>query len=241
MVTFYNKTIIKTVFSGLLLACFSLPAAPSLRSFSYDAASVLPVYKDAQGQIWVLLAREAFGADKGTYDDFGGSRDANEAHPLVTATRELFEEINAETTLGMSLSQVRNYIDLPMGNTTNIIAYEKTFGRPTSMVTYITEFNPALIANVHRTFYRSVAQQTQFCYREKDKLAVIRLKDLARWIKSTPDVNNTKVLAHVHVKGGGVVQKPIHLRPIFVRKLQQFFRNDSYVPGKDPRIRFYKE
>jgi len=213
-----------------------------LKDFAYQAASVLPVYYNSSGELCVLLAREAVGNDAGTYDDFGGSRDTGENHPVITAAREFYEEINAQNTLGLSCQKAQHYIDLSNHNTKYVIVYNKTFGRTTIMVTHITEFSHADIEAVHKKFYSSAAQQKAFCMYEKDTLAAVKWADLKASIAATGNkVNAVMVKARVDKKGAQPVLQDIELRPIFVRKLQQFFKNAPYQQGDDARVQFYQQ
>ena len=55
-------------------------------------AGILPFARDAEGSLFVLLGREAFGADKGLWSGFAGRYDSPDESPLDVASREGFEE-----------------------------------------------------------------------------------------------------------------------------------------------------
>lgn len=56
-------------------------------------AGVLPYAYDREGRIHLLIAREAFGRDKGKWSSFAGGIDAKDrSMPIQTAAREAYEE-----------------------------------------------------------------------------------------------------------------------------------------------------
>lgn len=132
--------------------------ALKLADFKFGAASVLPFY--IKGQIkYVILSSEQKGDHKGMYDDFSGSRDAGENHPIITAAREFHEEAMLEEATGLTLEETINYIDIEQTNNTEyIIAYTTPTNK--GRVTYIVDFNDyaeALINNFYSALTKHIS------------------------------------------------------------------------------------
>lgn len=132
--------------------------ALKLTDFKFGAASVLPFYIKDQIK-YVILSSEQRGDHKGTYDDFSGSRDAGENHPIITAAREFHEEAMLEGTTGLTLEETINYIDIEQTNNTEyIIAYTTPTNK--GRVTYIVDFNDyaeALINNFYSALTKHIS------------------------------------------------------------------------------------
>lgn len=235
----------KTALSAIILLGLSVLALPGMQAphptlhqffTTAHGASVVPV-THRQGHMYVLLAREAAGNDKGTYDAFGGSKDPGETHPNDTASRELAEE--TVYLLGNE-QHLRNYIDIDNGHTKNIIAnYNKRF------VVYITEFHHDKLDKLIQEFHARRNSATSFKFKEKDKLAWIKYDDLKDTIANAPRDNTGRLItpimvkAYVHEKSGQVC-KTIPLRPVFASSLQRFFQGKPATDtGHNPKILFY--
>lgn len=217
---------------------FSLQAVPSLSRFNFIGASVIPyTHFGPKKKKHVILAREAEGRDKGTYDAFGGKKDRNEFHPVITASRELSEE--TVRLLGTP-TQLKRHLGVTVGNTLTIIAnIQKKF------VVYITCFNFNTLRSFTNRFYKARALASYPKFKEKDKLAWVKLKDLKKSIASAKHdqfgrILPVKVRAVVIDSPGKQHTERITLRPIFAKSLQSYFQNKSnFLVGKDKRIRFY--
>jgi len=213
-------------------------AAPRLTHFAFGSASVLPVIMH-NNEKCVILSREAFGGARGTYDDFGGSRDKGERHPVVTAAREFYEEAILQKTIGLNVQQVQNYIDISKTNNTKyIVGYSQ--GRVKN-VTYITHFDQ------HKTeffnnFYPARRRATDHHLREKDRIAIVKWQVLTKTFAKSRNTRNVKIEALVM---NPITQKwyksYVTLRAFFIKKLRPFFLDRPYEPGMDPKIRFYNE
>lgn len=210
---------------------------PSLSSFPFNGASVLPYTIDQSGTTQALLAREAGGGDEGTYDAFGGRKDPNETHPVETAAREYAEE-----TIGLvgSPGAIRRHIDVAGQDTLAIIAnYNKSF------VIYVTYFDLGTFKYLSRNFAGARTRATGK-YKEKDRLAWVEWNRLSDAISnaqrdSQDHLLPVRVKANVVNKNGiGYKEKFITLRPVFVSSMQSYFRNAAYVAGHNPKIRFYQ-
>jgi 8-oxo-dGTP pyrophosphatase MutT (NUDIX family) len=234
----------KVILSGLALCLgFSLyGVVPRLSNFNFAGASVLPYTrwkpKSQGGKAHFLLAREAHGADKGTYDAFGGRRDLNEGHPVQTASREFVEE-----TIGLihnNQHDALKYIDVDSGNTRHIVANEKK-----KAVHYITKFAPQSLERLVRGFYGALGAARNPAQREKDSLAWVTWENLKKAIADAPRdgagqlVLPVKVWANVINPNGTPYGVQINLRPFLVSSLQSFFRGAPYIPGHNPKIQFY--
>lgn len=217
-----------------------------LSKFNFNAASVLPIGKTASGNVVVVLGREAFGPDKGTWDAFGGKREQIENHPVMTASREFTEE-----TGGLFITNKKEalkYIDIDTGNTQYIIANENK-----KSVIYITNFGFNKVQNFFNKFYYSKTDN------EKDLIAQVNWDDLAKAIRNANRDAGGQLILPVTVFAN--VAKPyknalgkntwqmnkqkISLRPYFVSTLQTFFKDldtgkKNYTAGKNDKIRFYK-
>lgn len=218
--------------------------APRLSQLKYNSASVLLVYTDRHGTEKVILADEAHGWDRGTFADFGGKRDKGEVHPIQTAAHELYEEAIFPMTLGMSLQQTQDFIDIAKSNNTqqiNVFSNKKI-----CHVTYITDFT-----NYRDTFFKQfpIARKNvkDHHFKEKNKLAIVTKQDLKdavtqqrkSWFTKNQIVN---VFALVQNPRTGRFNKEIiALRPSLVMSLRPYFLNRSYIQGWNKKIRFYSE
>lgn len=206
---------------------------PRLSQYPFGAGSVLPVFTDQSNKTYVILSREAHGRDRSTYDDFGGKRDKGENHPLVTASREFFEESIIELTIGLSLDDIRAYIDIAKAdNTQYIIANEKN-------VMYIVDFG-AYADKFFDNFYTAFATTTDPHSKEKDSIAVVEWDTLQKAITQSQFNTGIKVQAFVLDKSGQRWDiQDIPLRPFFPKKIRPFFMNQPYQEGLSKKIRLY--
>jgi len=261
----HNKHFIRSLALGFIASC-SIACAPTrlqknaiptprvaLSSLNYQSASVLPCYH-YKGQEWVILLREASGKDKGTYDDAGGGRDKGgkgkpkrEEHPVLTATREFWEEAILEKTIGLDLPQTKTFVEK---NSSHIICYSNTRG--VSNVTYIINFD-IYKDMFFKNFYHARNKATKFKFREKDIIAVLPLKSLknaivnnansfkTRWFGNLFSQTVTVSALELDPKTLRFKTSTITLRPFLVKKLQSFFLAKPYKRGKSKKIRFYKD
>jgi hypothetical protein len=208
----------------------------SLSQYNYKAASVLPATY-FKGSKYVILGRESGGSDQGTYDDFGGKRDANENHPITTATREFFEEGILQETLSMDLVRLKDKIDLSSPtNTTQVIVVNQ------NAVTYIVDFASADIVSFRKKFHDAFARQWSHKYKEKDRIATVRWDRLESAIRGSKSNTGVQVQARLIDSKTGQEENQrssIMLRPFFVKKLRPYIENSSYQAGKSSKIHFY--
>ncbi|HLJ30884.1 MAG TPA: NUDIX hydrolase [Candidatus Babeliales bacterium] len=219
-------------------------SAPRLSELKYTSASVLPYYFDQQGVKKVILADEAHGWDRTTFADFGGKRDNGETHPVQTAAHELYQEAIIPTTLGWSLDQTLDFIDIAKsGNTQLITVYSR---KKTCHVTYFTDFTPYRHTLFHH-FPGARRHATQSEFREKNKLAIVEwdtLKNVVSQQRSSYTPKNMPVRISALVQNprtGKFNTEMITLRPAMVMSLRPFFLNRMYVQGWSKKIRFYNE
>jgi len=217
--------------------------ATSLSHFDYGAAWVLPIAFISDSKTspadYIILGREAFGNDAGTYDAFGGKRDrAEEKHCIDTAAREFAEEALSHETLGMSHHEVKHYLELAQGNTLDILAiHDLKYHART--VTYITRFSQDSIQMLIKNFPAARVKAHHHHEKEKDALALVKLSDFEQAVQSSSSNSGVTVPATVVNLQGTTSQEVIPLRPIFVRLLRCYVENKPYEAGDDSRIRFY--
>lgn len=211
-----------------------------LSEISCSAGSVLPFFIDEKGDKCVILGQETGGCDKGKYDDFGGTMESCDKHPVVTAAREFWEEAILEHTIGMSQSDVRNYIDQTNNNTETIIAF-KTKRKPYHyMVTYVTDFTPYAHIFLDNFYKVRFGQKLQLRreFNEKNSIAIVKWGNLKNAIAST-DFGDVTVYAMVLGKNGEKMNQEIPLRRIFSSKMRLFFQDKAYQVGSLEKIHFY--
>ena len=226
----------------ILLSLFSFTQAKRLSQFNYGSASVLPFYTE-ENQKYVILTREHWGRDSGTYDDFGGKRDRGEKHSVVTAAREFWEEGILDKTIDLSLLEVQDYIDIAQSeNTAYIIAAtQELWGKTYKHVTYVTDFTP-YVTEFLDTFYDARWKATKTENKEKDKIALIAWNDLQDAIVKQKESGYPGVYVSatlIDPKTKKKMQKLILLRPSFVSKLRGFFCGDEWECGEHEKMRFY--
>lgn len=228
-----------------------------LTTSGYKSASVLPVYTD-HGSKYAILGREVYGTkDKYTYDDFGGSRDRGEKHPLITAAREFNEEGLLATTINLTLKNTENFIDINKNNhTEHIIAFKERSAlknnstRTADNVTYITNFNdykdeffknfyPALV----RAQKSSKTNKKLRVYTEKDRIAIVNWGALKDSIMKQAQTGKRAIVRArvINPITRRQERQLITLRPYLVRKLRPFFLDAPYKHGLTKKIRFYTE
>lgn len=231
------KNISLALLASISFSFFTYSNPPALSDFPYQSASVMPFYIERK-QKYIILAQEEWGRDKGTYDDFGGKRDSNENHPLITATREFSEEAIVNETFGLDLQQTRNFIDIKAKNTHFIIANTAKNGG--KHVTYITKINKYKTCFIN-SFYKARRQATKAENKEKSSLALVQWNDLKNVILNrTGRYQNVWIKAQViHPITHKKQEQMIQLRPYFVIKLEKFFKGEPYTHGKNKKIRFY--
>jgi 8-oxo-dGTP pyrophosphatase MutT (NUDIX family) len=210
--------------------------APQLSKFQFSGASVLPTYKRANGDTMVILGQEAYGRDKGTYDDFGGKRDKGEKHPEITAARECFEELILGKTARSNVRKIRKHINVDSGNTQYIIARTSK-----KSVAYITDFSKYW-NSIRRKFYSARCTARSGKYKEKNHLVVANWTAIETAIAQSQPGQPLTVQAYSVKKDGSYGKHPITipLRPFFAAKLRPFFQNQPFTQGRNAKIRFYQ-
>lgn len=218
--------------------------ATKLSQYPYRSASVLLWYADRNNTEKFILADEAGGRDRGTYCDFGGKREKGENHPIMTAAHEFYEEAIIPNTLGWTLPQVEQFIDITKADNTKLInAYSNAI---TCHVTYLVDFTPYK-DQLFKKFPHARKHAKKHHFREKNNLAIITKKDLInaieqrthrfwrRWfsLKVSALVQNQRT--HKFEK------KMITLRPAFVKSVSPYLLDKPYKQGLSKKIRFYNE
>ena len=231
------------IMSGLMGLSVASIGAQALSSFNHQAGFVVPVttyVNKGTRTDYVILSREAGGSDKGTYDAFGGKRDKEDGnHPVTTAAREFFEEAITVSTLGKSEKQMKDYIDLKNGNTRHIFAVCSKSGSGRNVL-YMTGFSHTDFNNLINKFANARASKTRNRYKEKDRIAKIRLSDLRAAISRAGSHHGVTVKAEVTDLKGKTTTKTITLRPVLAKMLSGYSKGSTYQTGKDRKIRFYR-
>ena len=206
----------------------------------YNGASVLPytIWPNSD-RPYFLLGEETYGRDTGCCDDWGGSKDKGELHPIVTAAREFTEE-----TMGLLGSySSRHYIDLD--NNTEVVMVNES----KKMIVYVTYIPPQVLSNFSKMFYKKrlelqseladLRMQPEINYPlctllknklDKQRIGWISRDALIETVISAPRTPNGKLIKPVMSKiniidaRGNLVYKKVPLRPIFVSKLKNYFR-----------------
>lgn len=208
-----------------------------LSQIQCGAGSVLPFfYKN--GDRYVILSREGSGCDKGTYDDFSGGFETCDKHPVITASREFWEEAILEHTVGLSQKATREYIDQNNKSTEIINAFKSKGANPKFLVSYITDFTPyadQLINNFYTARKRSDLKRSQ---KEKDSLALVKWDILKKTIAATHH-GDVYVAAEVLYPNGAKKEEKIQLRRVFSSKMRLFFQEKVYQQGAHQKVRFY--
>lgn len=236
-----NFLILTSIALGLFSHTITNSQATSLKDYTFKAASVLPFTKFESGKKYFILAREAGGKDKGTWDAFGGARDKGEIHPVQTASREFCEE---SINLFQPIKGVVKYIDLKSGNTKHIIANKQA-------VIYLTYLPKEEARMISYGFQAARKQAKQWKFREKDAIAYVAWDDLKKAIVSAPRDKNGRLVKPIQVSATvfdpaismdpkkSKTKKDIDLRPFMVSVLQPFFQKQRFATGKNPKIKFY--
>jgi hypothetical protein len=193
--------------------------ALELADFKFGAASVLPFYtkdhinfKFISGSVlpffiknqikYVILSSEQRGNNPGTYDDFSGSRDPGEDHPILTAAREFHEEAMLEGTTGLSLEETINYIDIDQtGNTEYIIAYTTPSNK--GRVIYIVDFNEYAEALINN-FYSALKKHISDHYAAIDTL----INDFRSATTDMSSMHHSKTLDHIITFTDAIANQP---------------------------------
>lgn len=255
----------KTKYVALLLALLVhvmphnfMYAQQKLSDLDFKSGSVLPFFT-LHGTKYALLSREAAGKSKGTYDDFGGSRDPGE-DPETTAAREFFEEAMVWGCIGLDLAATKDFITVDKGNTEFVVVFDHN-------VAYIVDFNlyknkffdnfykvrikmRKVFAHLKRqrnltmnpTQKKNLERKIKKCWAvlEKDRLAMVKWDTLQAIIARSRESTGITVSAAVlSPRDRKWYEENITLRPYFVKKLRPFFMDKKYEVGENQKIRFY--
>jgi len=203
-----------------------------LNHISYKAASVLPTWF-VNDTLYVVLSREAYGSDKGTYDAFGGSRDPHEHNPLITAARECAEEMISHLTIDLSPDALVTYLD-PTYDATNMVLVNEAI-RYVLFITNFEHFMPAFIAR----FYTALQIATEFKYQEKDSIALVPWDTLETAVRN----HETTVCATVFNRYEPSREECtfITLRPILSTMMELLFSDAPYYTPEHEKIRIYPQ
>ncbi len=221
---------IKNILLCLVASCISeafLYAAPRSIAYTFHSASVLPLCFHHEKK-YVILGRETKGRHKGSYDNFGGGREPGEESPLLTAAREFFEEANLLLTVGFTLKDVENYLDITRTHVEIILAYNKSF-------TYITDFQNYK-KKLLKNFHKALQETTDPHFLEKDRIALVLWEDLERAVQNNRISLPALELDPITLQ---LIVTTIQLRPGLVHQLKPFFMNQAYRQEMNHKIRFY--
>jgi hypothetical protein len=204
----------------------TVSAVQTLNQVKFHGAALAPYYrlkpKNKGGKAIFILSREARGANKGTYDFFGGKRDPNESHPAITAGREGAEE--SVYLLGRP-PRVQSYI---AGSSTHDVIVSKGY------VTFITKFSPAAVNRLFRNFKSALSKAKSSHLTEKDSLATIPWGVLQKAVAR----GQSTVRASVLDSRGRPHLRMITLRPILGGVLGSFFRGTGCRNGTPAKVHF---
>ena len=239
-----------------------IPSTKQLSNYRFYSASVLPTITE-NDELYAILSREAFGrrykyGKLHKYDDFSGSRDKGEKHPIETAAHEFLQEGILAKTLGWDLDQTKSFIDPKNENTWAIIAYSADANsdvphmKKTRNVTYLTHFDKykdTFFDNFHDARKKEIERykkeglsKNHWTNAEKDRLAKIKWRNLKKAILEQEDQNEiVEVEALVMNHRKKFKKQTIQLRPFFVIKLRSFFSDDDYEQGENDKVRFYQD
>lgn len=199
-----------------------------------NSAFVLPYYVNSNTQhTYYIFGKEKGGMNQGTYSPFGGAANLQEGHPVVTASREAFEELSSEYTLGFNQLDMQKFIDLPniQKNTTQIIATTtRTHSGPHALAIYLTQFSEQQIKKQLLPRFKGNT--------EIEDLVEIRADRLIAALKGAQPNKPITVEAAVWKNGRSMGNQKITLRPI-VYHLKPFASNNFGSIGVDDRIHFY--
>jgi hypothetical protein len=210
--------------------------APALSQMPFHGAGVMVCTQwPNKPELYTLFTREAGGRDKGTWDIYSGKRDAQEKHPVATASREFAEE---SCYIFGNEQGLRQTIDVDQGNTFTVLANTRK-----NFVIYMTLLPHTHFANLANRFYKARNNARSHKLREKDGLPWVKWSNLQNAVVNAQrDAQGhllpVTVWANVLTPQGRVAAQ-ITLRPVLVSSLQPYFKNFNYTPGKNPKIRFY--
>lgn len=231
-----NKQILSlsAIMASLILPhCLFSAAGPTLshwwQSAQTKAGFVLPYYKNKHnGNTYYIFGQEKGGRDKGTYSPFGGKADRGECHPVITAAREAYEEMNSAQTMHMNQQSMQTFIDVKNQNTEAIIATKQP--ATNALAFYLTDFGHNKIHNQFLPHFHGNS--------EIDKVAEIREDRLIKALQNTKKGQPIQVEATIWSNGQRIGNRIITLRPL-TSKLKKWFQGNQGTPGKSNRIHFY--
>lgn len=199
------------------------------QSAKFKAGFVLPCYKNRyNGNVYYLVGQEKNGRDKGTYSPFGGKAEQGEKHPVVTAAREAYEEMNSAQIINMSQQIMQAYIDTKYQNTKAIIALQKS--KAQAVVIYLTDFGHNRMRDQFLPYFCGNS--------EIGNVAEVAEDRLKKALQNAKQKRPIRVEATVWSSGKCLGNQIITLRPI-LGKLKKWFQGDLGIIGKDARIHFY--
>jgi hypothetical protein len=233
----------------------------SLANYRCYSASVLPTITE-NDELYAILSREAYGRKHKfgklhKYDDFSGSRDEGENHPIETAAHEFLQEAILAGTLRWNLDQTIEFLKPENNNTWAIIVYSAEANpniphiRKARNVTYLTHFDSyknRFFRNFHNARRKEVEQykkegvsKSHWTNAEKDRLAKVKWSDLKTAIINQDDPNEiVEVEALVmNPRTRRFTKQMIQLRPFLVIKLRPYFLDQDYKKGENEKIRLY--
>lgn len=198
------------------------PLISAEKGEAFNAAFVIPVVTIGNKE-YIIVGREAGGKDARTYCIPGGSSSGwfwRERNPIVTASRELIEELLLDWSWEYTYNKIKNIENSKQKITINgkrIIAYKLS----------LTEKEKNTIIN---GYYKKRASYPFWCfsYREMDRIALIEKDDLLKSLHNCQNFQKCKCPALVR---NPETERDDHIiviiRPIFAHIMAH-----SYTPAK---------
>lgn len=228
-----------------------IPLKPviTLKYEDYTYASVLPVTSWPSGDpknkiLYVLLSQEAVGNTVDTWSDFVGKKKPGEKNAAETASLGAWQE--SVNLLMNSPQEIAEFIN--SDKTMDVI-----ISADKHMVTFISKFFPASLDKIAKEFYSKRSQTNDPKLRTKKALAWVKYDDLKTAIKNSSRDSKDVLITPIQVpalvidpKNTVTQQEPkgnytlIDLRPLFVSKLQEYFKGSLPYKEEAPNIKFFK-
>jgi hypothetical protein len=237
-----KKIIICCMLAPLLCApimCVRKKSAPELpeklSEYDYKTASVQLCFTDNNNVEWLILFQ---GTDK-MYDDCAGHKNDDEHHPVITATRALYDQIISPETIGLSRVQLRHFIDIVKSDNTKDVAV--CAQRRMRNVTYITQFDQYKDL-LFKTFPDAREHAHKIENREKDRIAIVEKNSLIQLLEKQKNKGRFVKISALEQdpKTKKFCARTITLRPFYVKKMRDYLLDKPYTPGLNPKVRFYR-
>lgn len=242
----FNRACMLVMSSLIASSVFGFTPLTTKKTLRFGGAAILPIVslptKKGKPKDHYIISRNAFGQYKGTFDDFGGSRDPQETHPVQTAAREFYEEALAGPVLKKSIKNLEKKIDLA-GKDTQAVLVQSIPGKggKSNYVTFIARFGQNSSRKMTHAFGAARAKPgLAFAFKEKDQIALVRVDKLKQALLNNPNNNNVFVPAKVYagIKPVGKIST-IKLHPFFAKRIRAKYQGKPIAIGTDNRVKLY--